>query len=126
MDLNRNDSAGYLTNWAARLFAREADRKLAALGLSSGHLPVFFEQPTMAATLARMERDGLIRRKPDPSDGRSALVFLTPAALKKAAEVRKVVTAINGEALGALSGEERALFLQMLKRVITALEQAAD
>lgn len=145
MNLDRNDSAGYLTNWAARLFAREADRRLTALGLSSGQLPVFFalgggqalpqrelariaavEQPTMAATLSRMERDGLIRRKPDPSDGRSALVFLTPAALKKAAEVRKVVAAINGDALGDLSDEERLLFLQMLKRVIAALDQAAD
>src|ERR1700732_53735 len=31
---------------------------------------VGIEQPTMAITLRRMERDGLIQRKPDPDHGR--------------------------------------------------------
>ena len=31
-------------------------------------------QPTMAATLARMDRDGLIERRPDPEDYRKTLV----------------------------------------------------
>src|SRR5260370_31641432 len=102
MTLVPEASAGYMTNLAARLFARAIDERLRPLGVSAGQLPVFFalagggaltqtalarraeiEQPTMAATLSRMERDGLIQRRPDPSDGRSALIVLTPAALKK-------------------------------------------
>ena len=66
--------------------------------VAAGYLPVFFalaatqtalaslaaiEQPTMAATLTRMERDSLIHRRPDPQDGRSSLISLTPVALKK-------------------------------------------
>lgn len=31
----------------------------------------------MAQLIARMERDGIVRREPDPRDGRSSLVFLT-------------------------------------------------
>jgi DNA-binding MarR family transcriptional regulator len=35
------------------------------------------EQPTMAITLRRMERDGIIERSPDPDHGRKSLVKLT-------------------------------------------------
>jgi len=35
------------------------------------------EQPTMAITLRRMERDGIIERSPDPNHGRKSLVKLT-------------------------------------------------
>jgi DNA-binding MarR family transcriptional regulator len=38
------------------------------------------EQATMANTLTRMTRDGLIARKPHPDDGRAQLVALTQAA----------------------------------------------
>jgi hypothetical protein len=38
------------------------------------------EQPTMAHTLDRMERDELIKRKPAPEDKRRALIHLTPRA----------------------------------------------
>jgi MarR family transcriptional regulator for hemolysin len=139
----RDRSAGYLTNWAARHFARVIDRKLRPLGLSSGQLPVFFalsahaaltqkalaeaaaiEQPTMAATLARMERDGLIERKADPRDGRSALVSLTPGAVKKAPAVLDAVHGGNAEALAGLSGEERDQLLRLLRRVIANLEKS--
>jgi MarR family transcriptional regulator, transcriptional regulator for hemolysin len=137
----RDLSAGYLTNWAARLFGRLIDRKLKPLGLSSGHLPVFFalsngdaltqkalaqaaaiEQPTMAATLSRMERDGLIERRPDPQDGRSALIRLTPTALKKAPAVLDAVQAGNAEALAGLEDDEQAIFLKLLSHVIASLE----
>lgn len=78
---SREQSLGYMVNWAARLFAREMDDALRPFGLMSGQLPVFFaladgeplpqrelvrlaavEQSTMAKTLSRMERDSLIDR----------------------------------------------------------------
>jgi DNA-binding MarR family transcriptional regulator len=139
----RDRSAGYLTNWAARLFGRVIDHKLKPLGLSSGQLPVFFalssgaaltqkalakaaaiEQPTMAATLARMERDGLIERRADPRDGRSALIRLTPAALKKAPSVLEAVQTGNEEALAGLENDERELFLKLLMTVVANLENS--
>jgi MarR family transcriptional regulator, transcriptional regulator for hemolysin len=139
----RDRSAGYLTNWAARLFARVIDRKLKPFGLSSGQLPVFFalsgtaaltqkalaeaaaiEQPTMAATLVRMERDGLILRQADPRDGRSALVSLTPDAIKKAPAVLDTVHRSNAEALAGLDGDERDQLLRLLRRVIDNLEKS--
>lgn len=141
MTFEREQSAGYMTNWAARLFARAMDRQLKEIGVSSGMLPVFFalgdggslsqkaltaraavEQPTMASTLSRMERDGLIERRPDPADRRSQLVRLTPAAIDKAARVREAVEAVNTVALRDLEGEERARFLRLLATVLSSLE----
>ena len=35
---------------------------------------------TMTTMVRLLERDGFVERRPDPSDGRAALVFLTPKA----------------------------------------------
>ncbi|MCZ0733265.1 MarR family winged helix-turn-helix transcriptional regulator [Phreatobacter sp. AB_2022a] len=145
MTLDRSRSAGYLTNWAARLFARAIDRRLKPMGISSGQLPVFFalgdnralsqkalteaaaiEQPTMAATLSRMERDGLVDRRPDPKDGRSTLVSLTPAGLAKMGEVRAAVEAVNAGALASLDPTEREAYLKALATIIGALGAMVD
>ena len=57
------------------------------------------EQPTMAITLRRMERDGLIQRKPDPDHGRRSHVTLSAKGRKlsqvmstAAYEVEKLAT----------------------------------
>ena len=141
MALTRETSAGYMTNWAARLFARELERQLAPTGIAPAYMPVLFaladgstltqkelarraavEQPTMAATLNRMERDAMIDRRPDPGDKRSALVALTPLALGKVETVERVVSAINTLALEQLTPAERSQFLDLLGRVIGVLE----
>jgi DNA-binding MarR family transcriptional regulator len=36
---------------------------------------------SMAATVAALERQGLVRREDDPGDGRRQLIFLTPSGL---------------------------------------------
>lgn len=129
-----------MTNWAARMFARAIDKELKGSGISSGYMPIIFalangaalpqktlaerasiEQPTMAATLARMERDGLVGRRRNPEDGRSALFFLTPEGLEKTATVRAAGHAVNARAMRDLSEEERALYLDLLDRVVGAL-----
>ena len=140
MAFDRENSAGYLTNWAARLLARAIERKLKPLGLSSGHLPVYFalaggqtltqkqlaahasiEQPTMAATLARMERDGLIIREPDPRDRRASFVKLSPAAEEKTEGVLDAVHETNAEALSGLGEAEQEQFRAALRTIIASL-----
>jgi MarR family transcriptional regulator for hemolysin len=140
MTFERERSAGYMTNWAARLFARAIDQRLKRIGVSSGQLPVFFaladgkalaqrdlariasiEQPTMAATLSRMERDGLIERRPDPADGRSSLVSLSAGAREKARLVMEAVSETNAAALEGLSEKERTALLDSLSRIVASL-----
>lgn len=143
MDFDREQSAGYLTNWAARFFARNIDRRLRAIGVSSGQLPVFFalaggkaqtqkalaaaaaiEQPTMASTLTRMERDGLILRRADPADGRQMLVELTPDGRARLGAVHEAIMAVNAEALEGLDEAERSAFLAALRRIVSNLDAA--
>src|SRR5450631_4567808 len=99
MDLDVLSTPGHLIGLAARGFARLSEARLKPLGFGVGHLPVLvalqdgrastqrdlarfakIEQPPMAQMLARMERDGLIRRTPNPADGRSSQIVLTQAA----------------------------------------------
>ncbi len=135
-------SVGYLMNWGGRLLRRLADRHLKPLGLTAAYLPVLnalathealaqkalariaaIEQPTMAATLARMERDGIIVRQPDPHDGRSALFSLSPATRRKLPALRRAIAMVNEEALAGLPASERGRFHRQLHAVVAALEE---
>lgn len=136
MPLLRAGSVGYMVNLAGRLLVKEMDLALSAHGLSTGQLPVFFalgrgeamtqrqlvrhaqvEQPTMAATLARMDRDGLVSRAPNPADGRSELVSLSALGLEKVAAVRDCAAAVNGKATSGMAAGEREQLLTLLARV---------
>lgn len=138
--LKREESAGYMTNWAARLFARRIERKLRPLGISPAYLPVIFaladgsalsqkalvgraavEQPTMAATLKRMERDRLIETRPDPADRRSVLYSLKAEARKVVDGVAQAAVETNEEALAAFDKKERELYLAMMQRMVRRL-----
>ena len=81
------------------------------------------EQPTMANTLARMERDGLVIRRPDPADGRSSLVSLTPLGQERAALAFAAAKDLNATSVADLSPQEREQLYDMLRRIIAALER---
>lgn len=139
MALDRNTSLGYLTNWAGRLLIRQLEQHLAKVGLTPACMPVLMaleageasqkaiaqsasvEQATMTATLNRMERAGLISRRPNPDDGRSQLVALTPMARDKLPEVEAAAKAVNASVLDQLTDEEGAQFIALSKKVIAAL-----
>ena len=138
MDLDdyRSRSTGYMVNLAARLLVREIDEALSGHGLSSAHMPVFLAldsgnamtqrdlardaqvgQPTMASTLARMHRDGLIVRTPNPADGRSELVSLSELGRSKVADLRECGNRVNARANAGFSDDERATLHALLARV---------
>lgn len=145
MTLVREESAGYMTNWAARLFFRELEKQLAPLGINPAYMPVLFalsdgsaltqkeladratvEQPTMTATLSRMERDGFITREPNPEDGRSVLVRLSASGFEGVPQVQRAVATINEMALRTLSETERRSFFSVMSKIIASLEMQAS
>ena len=130
-------SAGHLVSRAQRLFAKESDRRLKPVGLSSGYIPVILslavepaltqkalvqraaiEQPTMAATLARMERDGLVERRADRTDARTSLFRLTRLAKSKLPHFFEQLDECNAVALAGLDAEERRQLLNILTKII--------
>lgn len=127
---------GEVVNRTARLLRRLADQRLAPLGLSAGHLPVLtalirggamsqkaltdhagIEQPTMAATLARMERDGAIERRPDPDDKRSILFTLSTQTRAQAAVIEATIRRLNDEALEDVPPSDRERLRDLLALV---------
>ena len=51
-------------------------------GLRTGQLAIRarLSKQTMTQMVARLERDGLVKRRPDPGDGRATLIYLTERA----------------------------------------------
>ena len=80
----------------------------------------------MAQMLSRMERDGLIRRTPSATDGRSSLVALTSDAEKRLPEAFGVLLQGNSEALDGFSDEEAAQFISLLQRLIANLDKIVN
>jgi MarR family transcriptional regulator, transcriptional regulator for hemolysin len=136
---------GHLISLAARGFARLSEARLKPLGFGVGHLPVLvalddgrastqrelarfakIEQPPMAQMLARMERDGLIRRAPDPADGRSAKVTLTRAAKARLPDAIAVLVKGNREVLHGFNTEEAAQLVALLTRLIANLDRVTN
>lgn len=125
-----------------RLLGSAINRRLAELGVRTGHLATLLalydndgqiqaeltrtvgvEQPTMVATLRRMEAAGLVRRDPDPDDRRRAIVTLTPKALAIRADVQALRREIAAEALADFTTEECASVLEMLNRLAANLQE---
>ena len=135
---------GHLISLAARGFTRLSEARLKPLGLGVGHLPVLValrdgqadtqrdlarfakvEQPPMAQMLARMERDGLIARTPDPADGRSSRIALTAAAEARLPDAIDVLLKGNAEVLAGFTEAEAAQLTDLLQRVIANLDRIA-
>ena len=144
MSLDRRQSPGYVVNHLARLFAQALYRRIRPHGVSLGQFPVLLalweregvtqtqladglavEQPTMANTLKRMERDGLIQRVPDPDDRRQARIHLTPRGRELEAVLTASAREANAAALAGLEPEETRQFLALAHRIAANLEQDA-
>ena len=125
-----------------RAQTRIGDAQLRAVGLATAQLPVLsmlsggrqlsqielarrakVEQPSMAQLLARMERDGLVRRLPDPSDRRSSLVMLTDEAEHRLPAGRAILRQSNADMTQGLSDAEIAQLLHLLRRVLENVDR---
>ena len=84
------------------------------------------EQPPMAQMLARMERDGLIQRTPDPADGRMSRITLTVVAKARLPDAVDVLLRGNHEVLRDFTDEEAALLIALLTRLIANLDRVAS
>jgi MarR family transcriptional regulator for hemolysin len=136
---------GHLISLAARGFARLSEARLKPLGFGAGQLPVLValqdgkastqrdlarfakvEQPPMAQMLARMERDGLIKRTPDPQDGRSSRIVLTMAAQVRMPDAIETLFEGNRDALNGFTDDETTQLITMLTRLIANLDQISS
>lgn len=128
-------------NHASRLLMRHFEQRLRPLDLGMAYLPVVValeesgplsqkrlaelahvEQPTMAALLGRMERDGIISRQPDPTDRRSTQILLSAKGEACLPEAKGQLFEVAEQALSGFSKQERLLLLELARRVVSNLD----
>lgn len=139
--LPREESLGYQVNHLARLLERALRLRIAEHGVVPGQFAqllalyeqdgltqrelcerVQIEQPTMANTLQRMERDGLVHRVPDPQDRRQAKVLLSDRARELQEPLVAAAGEVNDLATRGLDVPEVAALLGTITRLIENLE----
>lgn len=128
-------------NQASRLLTRTFEHHLRPYNFGMAYLPVAIaleengemqqkqlaeyagvEQPTMAALLVRMERDGLISRRPNPVDKRSSYISLTRQAQRALPKIKEKLYEVVEQASSGMTEEECGLLQSSLQRMIKNLE----
>ena len=141
LPLERRSSLGYQANHLARLLEQALRAQIARHGVVPGQFAqllalyeedgltqnqlcerVRIDQSTMAHTLQRMERDGLIRRTTDPLDRRRARITLTERSRELETVLVQAAQEVNARATSGFTDEETAMLLRMISRLIGNLE----
>ena len=134
-------SASFWINRASKLLMQMQDERIRPLGLRVSQIPVLFalehggaisqkelaqrakvEQPTMAEMLARLERDGVIERQPNPEDKRGSLNALTLKSRLQIPAAKAALLQTEESMMAGIGASEKELLLRVLRRVIKNLE----
>jgi MarR family transcriptional regulator, transcriptional regulator for hemolysin len=141
---NPESTPAFWINRASKALLRLFDARLRPFGFAMSHLPVLgvlaggrslsqtdlaraarVEQPSMAETLARMVRDGVVQREPNPSDKRGTLFSMTRRSRARLSKAKEALMEANREAMAGLSDEEMVLLRQLMERLVRNLESAS-
>lgn len=137
----KDASLGYVVNFLARQFSQTLQKRFNKLGVSTGQFPILlelwrqegltqkdlcnriaYEQPTIAATLKRMERDGLLIVHSDTKDRRALRYHLT----KKARDLENTMIAaaqsVNMQASQGMTAAEIRQFIMLAHRLMNNLD----
>jgi len=114
------DASSALTPTQASLFSTVVRR--GPLGLTALSELEGVAAPSLSRAVARLERQGLVRRRPDPSDGRAVIVEATPAGTRLMRELR----AARDDALRVRLSELDEAERRLLHAALPVLETVAD
>ncbi len=140
-DWDPESTVAYWINRASRSLLRLHESRLRPLGFGMGQLPVLFalkegdalaqkelaararvEQPTMAEMLARMERDGVVQREPNPDDNRGNLTSLTRRSRARLPKAQAALMQGERDTMAGFGADEKEMLLTLLRRVAKNLE----
>jgi DNA-binding MarR family transcriptional regulator len=123
------------TRWNELLVDELAERGFAEVRASYGSvlLPLFEEdglrmgplaargrlaKQTLTSMVRQMERDGLVRREPDPADGRASRVFLTERSRRLRPAAETALADLEARVAEHMSAELTAALRRGLKGVM--------
>jgi len=141
----KETSAGFQANQLARQFFRGLAEALGPLGLQPAQFMTLVElaespgltqtalartlcveQATMAGTLKRMERDGLITRERMAGDARAQRIVATPRAAELRDRAMGLARQVNRQALRGFSDAEVREALAYMRRMGENLRAAQE
>ena len=130
----------YLLMKSHAMFSRRVLAEVSKIGLTSGQPKILdfllqypeadqktiaayceIEQTTVGSILLRMEKAGLVQRRPKEGNRRSLYVSLTPEGKKAAGQVMDIFRQVEETATAGLSPEEETVLRQLLDRVCNTL-----
>jgi DNA-binding MarR family transcriptional regulator len=142
--LPREESFGYQVNHLARLLAAALKERIEPHGVVPGQFAqllalleqdgvsqselcrqVQIDQSTMAHTLKRMERDGLVSRSSDASDQRRTVITLTRRARELAPTLVEAAREVNAAAAAGVSRADMAICMRVLATAIDNLQEGS-
>jgi MarR family transcriptional regulator for hemolysin len=132
------ECVGRRLNMAARAARQVLDAHLARVGMTSAGFVALMvlrhrspliqrqmaqwlgiEGPTLTRQLERLEREGLIARRPLASDRRATVVELTPAGLERLGELESIVGEAALEVTARLTSTQLEQLNELLDRIAT-------
>ena len=105
-----------------RLATRAAEHRMSAGDLSR---MLLLSTGALTNRVDRLEKAGLVRRRPDPKDRRGVLIELTPKGIELIDETVIAQSSREAATLSVLTAKERAQLNQLLRKVLVSLEAAA-
>lgn len=129
-------SLGYALVRAFRVVNRATNRAVRPLGMSAEQahilLVLWFEGPmkigelqrmltlsssTLTGAIDRMEKAGLVRRTPDPEDGRAWRIEPGAIESKTRRQMESVLTEMEEQCFAPLSATEKKQLFQLLEKI---------
>jgi MarR family transcriptional regulator, transcriptional regulator for hemolysin len=136
-------AASFWVNRASKLLLLSFDKALRPSGFAMSYLPVLralkdggvlsqtklaeiaaVEQPSMAETLRRMERDDLVQREPNPQDRRGSLVSIKRQTRSRWPRAMAALIECDRRAMAGLSDVEQVVLRDLLMRVVKNLDES--
>ncbi len=133
---DRTRNFGFLVKDIGRLYAKLFERRARDLHWSLSECKVLtylqrnagisqiklaeltgVEPMSLVRILDRMEADGLIERRPDPSDRRARQLFLKDKAQRTLDQLWKLSDATRAQSLAGIKSEERQVLIDLLERI---------
>ncbi|MCC6009042.1 MAG: MarR family transcriptional regulator [Rhodobacteraceae bacterium] len=141
-DIGLDAFAPYLMNRIMGRYNAALREEMAALGLSTpqmraiavlsvrdglqiGRLAVYavVEQSTLSRALDQLERDGKVRRVPDPADSRATCILLTPAGHADFARLWPHMAESYTRMFSGIDDEEKRAFVGTLRKMLANIRR---
>ena len=142
--MNRLRTFGFLLKDISRRYVHRFEERARALGLTLPQCRVLvqlsmregvsqaelaeladLEPMTLVRVLDRMEADGWVKRRSDPSDRRARCLYLTAAGRPLVADVWRLVDLTRSESVAGLTPEQTGDFITYMETIRGNLAAAA-